>query len=135
CNIHFIRRKLMYKQIYRKTDGMPELIQDRYDEESAVSIFDYDHDLYTDSMPPSHLYQPIQFNEDTNEWIGTDKEDWENNQSKPPIEPDGTDFLNAQLLSNDIEHNTKIEGLQQDVANLTSELLEMKGGVSDVSNT
>ena len=124
----------MYKQIYRKTDGMPELIQDRYDEESEVSIFDYDQDLYTDSMPPSYLYQPIQFSEETNEWIGTAKEEWESNQSKPPIEPDRTDFLNAQLLSNDIEHTTKIEGLQQDVANLTSELLEMKGGVSDVSN-
>lgn len=125
----------MYKQIYRKTDGMPELIQDRYDEESEVSIFEYDKDLYTDSIPPSNLYQPIQFSEETNEWIGTAKKEWESNQSKTPIEPDGTDFLNAQLLSNDIEHNTKIEGLQQDVANLTSELLEMKGGVSDVSNT
>lgn len=125
----------MYKQIYRKTDGMPELIQDRYDEESEVSIFDYDQDLYTDSMPPSNLYQPIQFSEETNEWIGTAKEEWESNQSKPPIEPDGTDFLNAQLLSNDIEHTIKIEGLQQDVANLASELLEMKGGVSDVFNT
>lgn len=125
----------MYKQIYRKTDGMPELIQDRYDEESEVSIFDYDQDLYTDSMPPSNLYQPIQFSEETNEWIGTAKEEWESNQSKPPIEPEGTDFLNAQLLSNDIEHTTKIEGLQQDVADLTSELLEMKGGVSDVSNS
>ncbi|MEB6292196.1 hypothetical protein [Mammaliicoccus sciuri] len=125
----------MYKQIYRKTDGMPELIQDRYDEESEVSIFDYDKDLYTDSMPASYLYQPIQFNEETNEWIGVTKEEWESNQSKPPIEPDGTDFLNAQLISNDIEHNAKINGLEQDVANLTSELLEMKGGVSDVSNT
>lgn len=38
----------MYKQIYRKTDGMPELIQDRYDEESEVSIFNYDNDSYTD---------------------------------------------------------------------------------------
>lgn len=125
----------MYKQIYRKTDGMPELIQDRYDEESEVSIFDYDKDLYTDSMPASYLYQPIQFNEETNEWIGVTKEEWESNQSKPPIEPDSTDFLNAQLISNDIEHNAKINGLEQDVANLTSELLEMKGGVSDVSNT
>lgn len=124
----------MYKQIYRKTDGMPELIQDRYDEESEVSIYEYDKDLYTDAMPPSNLYQPIQFNEETNEWEGITKEEWENNQPKPPIVPDGTDFLNAQLISNDIEHNTKIEGLQQDVANLTSEILEMKGGESDVSN-
>ena len=125
----------MYKQIYRKTDGMPELIQDRYDEESAVSIFDYDQDLYTDSMPPSYLYQPIQFSEETNDWKGTAKEEWESNQPKPPIEPDGIDFLNAQLISNDIEYNAKIEGLQQDVANLTSELLEMKGGISDVSDS
>ncbi|HJG55322.1 MAG TPA: hypothetical protein K8V95_09070 [Staphylococcus arlettae] len=125
----------MYKQIYRKTDGMPELIQDRYDEESEVSIFDYDQDLYTDSMPPSNLYQPIQFSEETNEWIGTAKEDWESNQSKPLIEPDGTDFLNAQLISNDIEHSTKIGELQQDVANLTSELLEVKGGENNVPNT
>lgn len=125
----------MYKQIYRKTDGMPELIQDRYDEESEVSIFNYDKDLYTDSMPPSHLYQPIQFNEETNDWKGITKEEWESNQPKPPIEPDGTDFLNAQLISNDIEHNAKIEGLQQDVANLTSEVLEMKGGMDNVSNS
>lgn len=125
----------MYKQIYRKTDGMPELIRDRYDEESEVSIYEYDKDLYTDSMPSSNLYQPIQFNEETNEWVGITKEEWGSNQSKPPIEPDGTDFLNAQLISNDIEHNAKINGLEQDVANLTSEVLEMKGGISDVSNT
>ena len=125
----------MYKQIYRKTDGIPELIQDRYDEESEVSIFNYDKDLYTDSMPPSYLYQPIQFNEEKNEWIGVTKEDWESNQSKPLIEPDGTDFLNAQLISNDIEHSTKIGELQQDVANLTSELLEVKGGENNVPNT
>lgn len=125
----------MYKQIYRKTDGMPELIQDRYDEESEVSIFNYDKDLYTNSMPPSHLYQPIQFNEEKNEWVGLAKEERESSQSKPPIKPDGTDFLNAQLISNDIEHNTKIEELQQDVANLTSELLEVKGGENNVPNT
>lgn len=125
----------MYKQIYHKTDGTPELIQDRYDEESEVSIYEYDKDLYTDSMPPSSLYQPIQFNEETNEWVGITKEEWGSNQSKPPIEPDGADFLNAQLISNDIEHNDKINGLEQDIANLTSEVLEMKGGISDVSNT
>lgn len=125
----------MYKQIYRKTDGIPELIQDRYDEESEVSIYEYDKDLYTDSMPPSHLYQPIQFNEEKNEWIGITKEDWESNQSKPLIEPDGTDFLNAQLISNDIEHSTKIGELQQDIANLTAELLKIQGGTSDVHNS
>ncbi len=52
-----------------------------------------------------------------------------------PIAPNDNDFLNAQLISNDIEHNAKIEALQQDIANLTTELLEMKGGMSDVSNT
>lgn len=125
----------MYKQIYNKTNGEPELVQDRYDEESAASIFDYDKDLYTDFMPPSSLYHPIQFNEETNEWKGVTKEEWESNQSKPSIDPDGTDFLNAQLISNDIEHNAKIKELQQDIANLTTELLAIKGGTDNVSDS
>ena len=126
----------MYKQIYRKTDGIPELIQDRYDEESEVSIYEYDKDLYTDSMPPSHLYQPIQFSEETNEWVGATKEEWLGTLPKQELDnPDSNDLLNAQLLSNDLEHNSKIDGLQQDIANLTAQLLELQGGMSDVHDS
>ena len=126
----------MYKQIYRKTDGMPKLIQERYDEESEVSIFDYDQDLYTDFMPPSNLYQPIQFSEETNEWIGATREEWVESLPKDePVNPSETDLLNAQLITNDIEHNAKIKELQQDIANLTTELLTIKGGTDNVSDS
>ena len=126
----------MYKQIYRKTDGTPELIQDRYDEESEVSIYEYDKDLYTDFTPPSNLYQPIQFSEETNEWVGATREEWlDTLPEQEPDNPNSHDFLNAQLLANDLEHNSKIEDLQQDIANLTAELLKAQGGMSDVHDS
>ena len=60
----------MYKQIYNKENGEPNLIQDNYDEKSGVSIFEYDKEKYTDSMPPNNLYQPIHFDNVLNKWIG-----------------------------------------------------------------
>ena len=109
-------------------DGKPFIVE-LNDEGEYV----YPKDEYTEVAPPEGIYQPFYY--DGNEWIGTSKEEWESNLSKPPISPSDNDFLNAQLISNDIEHNAKIEALQQDIANLTSELLEMKGGMSNVSNT
>lgn len=109
-------------------DGTPFIVE-LNDEGEYV----YPKDEYTEVAPPEGIYQPFYY--DGNEWIGTSKEEWESNQSKPPIMPSDNDFLNAQLISNDIEHNAKIEALQQDIANLTSELLEMKGGMNNVSNS
>lgn len=109
-------------------DGTPFIVE--LNEEGE---YIYPKDEYTDVPPPEGIYQPFYY--DGNEWIGTSKEEWERNQFKPPIAPSDNDFLNAQLISNDIEHNAKIESLQQDIANLTNELLEMKGGMSNVSNS
>jgi len=109
-------------------DGTPFIVE-LNDEGEYV----YPKDEYTEVEPPEGIYQPFYY--DGNEWIGTSKEEWESNQSRPPVEPSDNDFLNAQLISNDMEHNAKIEALQQGVANLTSELLEIKGGMSNVSDT
>lgn len=109
-------------------DGTPFIV-----ELNVEGEYVYPNNEYTEVAPPEGIYQPFYY--DGNEWIGTSKEEWELNQSKPPIMPSDNDFLNAQLISNDIEHNAKIEALQQDIANLTTELLEMKGGMSDVSNS
>lgn len=109
-------------------DGTPYLAFRNQDGE-----YDYPNDEWTETPPPEGIYQPFYYN--GNEWIGTCKEEWEAQQYKPPFVPSENDFLNAQLISNDIEHNAKIEALQQDIANLTTELLEMKGGMSDVSNS
>jgi len=87
-------------------------------------------------MPPSDLYEPIYFEDGT--WKGATKEEWEYEQSEEEKEPDipsSHDFLNAQLLANDLEHNSKIEDLQQDIANLTAELLKVQGGMTDVHDS
>ena len=118
----------MYKQIYRKADGMPELIQDRYDEESEVSIFDYDQDLYTDSMPPSHLYQPIQFSEETNEWIGTAKEEWESNLIQEDREPSQEEIESARTQMELFKAQVAIQELRQENAEIIKEIVGLKGG-------
>ncbi|MEB5650891.1 hypothetical protein MXF31_14760 [Mammaliicoccus sciuri] len=109
-------------------DGTPFIVELNNEGEYV-----YPNDEYTEVPPPEGIYQPFYY--DGNEWIGTSKEKWESNQSKPPIELNVNDFLNAQLISNDMEHNEKLEFLQQDIANLTSELLIIKGGMNNVSNT
>ena len=139
----------MYKQIYRKTDGTPELIQDRYDEESEVSIYEYDKDLYTDSMPPSNLYQPIQFSEETNEWIGTAKEEYEESLPKEEIsQPSASEIMMAstqmqvaessfqlrdtqkqlaQSMLENAEKDKRVKTLEEQQAQILLELTEMKG--------
>lgn len=102
-------------------DGTPFMVELNHEGE-----FVYPNDEYTEVKPPEGIYQPFYY--DGNEWIGTSKEEWESNQSNPKVQPSENDFLNAQLISNDIEHSAKIEALQQDIANLTSELLSIKGG-------
>lgn len=124
----------MFKQIFDKSNGQPSLIESVLDEDTNEYYFDYDETTHTDIMPDNGLYQPIYFRD--GKWYGASKEDYEN--SLPEIEldpPDSNDFLTAQLLANDLEHNAKIQNLQQDIANLTTELLKLKGGTSDVHNT
>lgn len=116
-----------FKQVFLY-DGTPYLAFRNEDGE-----YDYPEEAWTEVTPPEGIYSPFYFN--GNEWVGSTKEECESNQDKPAIEPKDTDFLNAQLISNDIEHNAKIEALQQDIANLTNELLKMKGGMSDVPNS
>ncbi|OIJ29059.1 hypothetical protein [Staphylococcus sp. LCT-H4] len=89
--------------------------------------FQYPLDEWTDVPPPEGIYQPFYFN--GNEWIGSTREEWlttlPDNQVEAPSE---SDELNTQLIMNDLEHNLKIEMLEQDIANLTSKLLELQGG-------
>lgn len=120
----------MYKQIYRKKDGMPELIQDRYDEESEVSIYEYDKDLYTDSMPPSRLYQPIQFNEETNEWVGVAYEEWKGNQNDTvSYKPSGLEKDLAKSQMQLFATQLEIKEARQENAKTTKELFKMKKGL------
>lgn len=96
--------------------------------------YDYPEEEWTEVTPPEGIYSPFYFN--GNEWVGATKEEWLGTLPKQELDnPDSNDLLNAQLLSNDLEHNSKIDGLQQDIANLTAQLLELQGGMSDVHDS
>ncbi|EJD87791.1 hypothetical protein HMPREF9990_08245 [Staphylococcus epidermidis NIHLM061] len=105
----------MYKQIFNKSDGAPKLIE--------TGIFDTEQ--YTEVQPPNGLYQPIHF--DGKEWIGTPYEEWTANHPKPDeVEeiPDEKDEIIADLSIQLLEAQNAISTVQNDVANLTIQLLE-----------
>ncbi|WP_204174271.1 hypothetical protein [Staphylococcus sp. GDY8P19P] len=120
----------MFKQVYLY-DGTPYLAFKNEEGE-----YQYPEESWTETPPPDGIYSPFYFN--GNEWIGATREEWEYEQGEEETEPhipSSRDFLNAQLLANDLEHNSKIEDLQQDIANLTAELLKVQGGMSDVHDS
>ncbi|MCG2010396.1 hypothetical protein K4S86_10725 [Staphylococcus epidermidis] len=105
----------MYKQIFNKSDGAPKLIE--------TGIFDTEQ--YTEVQPPNGLYQPIHF--DGKEWIGTPYEEWIANHPKPDeVEeiPDEKDEIIADLSIQLLEAQNAISTVQNDVTNLTIQLLE-----------
>lgn len=120
----------MYKQIYSKQNGEPELIQDRYDEESDTSVFDYDKEKYTDFMPPSDLYQPICFDEDSNEWVGTSYEEWKKYQDDiKPYEPSAVEVDLAQSQMQLFTTQLELQELRQENADTTKELFKVREGI------
>ena len=117
-----------FKQVYLY-DGTPFLAFVNEDGE-----YDYPKDEWTETPPPEGIYSPFYFN--GNEWVGATKEEWESNKvDEEENVPSTNDLLKAQLLANDLEHNSKIEDLQQDIANLTTELLRVQGGMSHVHDS
>ncbi|MBN6755858.1 hypothetical protein [Staphylococcus saprophyticus] len=118
----------MYKQVFLY-DGTPYLAYLNEDGE-----YNYPIEQWTETQPPEGIYSPFYF--DGSEWVGSTHEEWLDTLPKQESDiPDSHDFLNAQLLANDLEHNSKIEDLQRDIANLTAELLKVQGGMSDVHDS
>ncbi|MEB7816738.1 hypothetical protein [Mammaliicoccus sciuri] len=117
----------MFKQIYDKSNGIPILIQS--DEEDN---FDYDDFLYTEIMPPSNVYDPKYF--DGNEWIGTSKEEWEINQSKPPIEPKVLEMMVSQLQMQVMIGNKKTKELEDKLKISEKTLAETVMKVAELEN-
>lgn len=118
---------ILYKQVFDYNGNAYLVKTDEDGQLLSNDLMEQDLYQYTDIIPPSNLYPPRKF--DGDKWHGALAE------TPPTPEPSDVDFLNAQLITNDIEHNNGIKALQQDIANLTSELLEMKGGMSDVSDS
>lgn len=103
-------------------DGTPFLVE--LDEDGE---YNYPKEAWTETPPPEGIYEPFYFN--GNKWTGSTKEEYENNLANDISDtPNPNDVLNAQLLANDLEHNSKIKSLEEDVANLTAQLLKLQEG-------
>lgn len=116
-----------FKQIYDKSTGNEMLIQ--FNEEGN---FEYDEFLYTEIMPPSNVYDPKYF--DGNEWIGTSKEEWESNQSKPPIEPKVLEMMVSQLQMQVMIGNKKTKELEDKLKISEKTLAETVMKVAELEN-
>lgn len=105
----------MYKEIYYIKNGKPSLIKE---DES------YDESVFTNVQPPSELYQPIYFKD--GKWIGTPYEEWLKKQPKVETEeiPDDKDVLISDFTLQLMETQNTAENLQNDMANLTLQVLE-----------
>ena len=92
----------MFKQVYDKSNGYPVLI-----ESDIEGKYSYDEFLYTEIEPPSELYDPRYF--DGNEWIGSTKEEWEQNNQEEPIPPNEIDELKQRIeeLENKVKELTQ----------------------------
>lgn len=105
----------MFKQIFNKSDGTPKLIETE----------SFDTDQYTDIQPPNGLYEPIHFN--GSEWVGVSQKEWLANQPKEEtteVIPDEKDEIIADLSIQLLEAQNTISTIQDDVANITIQLLE-----------
>ncbi|MCJ0913287.1 hypothetical protein CD117_04010 [Mammaliicoccus sciuri] len=116
----------MFKQVYL-FDGTPYLAY-LNDEGEYV----YPNDEYTDVPPPEGIYQPFYY--DGNEWIGTSKEDWERNQSKPPIEPKVLEMLVSQLQLQMMIGNKKTKELEDKLKITEKTLAETVMKVTELEN-
>lgn len=106
------------KQVYFY-DGTPFLVIKDKDGE-----LEYPKEQWTDIAPPEGIYQPYYF--DGEKWIGTSYEEWLEQQPKNEVEetPDDKDVLIADLTLQLMETQNTVVNLQNDMANLTLQVLE-----------
>ena len=97
-----------FKQVYL-TNGQPYLAFKGEDGE-----YQYPKDEWTETPPPAGGYQPMHF--DGNKWVCATREEWLKSQKPVEVKPDATSETIAQLLMNDLEHNARLEMLEQAIA-------------------
>ena len=123
----------MFKQIFNKSDGKPELVQSVLDEETGEEYFDYNESEYTTEMPPSDLYEPIYFEDGT--WKGATKEEWEYEQSeeeKEPHIPSANEMMLAQAQMQVTKTANQLMKSQKEQAALAIELMKKEKRLKDM---
>ncbi|PTH92953.1 hypothetical protein BU108_03815 [Staphylococcus xylosus] len=114
----------MIKQIYLY-DGTPLLLDKDEDGE-----YIYPSESWTDIPPTSGIYSPFYF--DGNEWIGSTREEWENNQPpKEPYIPSKEEEDAAQTQLELFTTQLEVEKLGQDNAEMMKQIYKLKEGIND----
>lgn len=100
-------------------DGTPFLVM-----ENENGELEYPEEQWTDIAPPEGIYSPFYF--DGKKWVGTTYEEWLEQQPKNEVEetPDDKDILIADLTLQLMETQNTVANLQNDMANLTLQVLE-----------
>ena len=120
----------MLKQFFKKKDGKPILAEGYYIGEGEEEIFDVNEHHYTDIKPPSKLYDPIYFDDESSEWKGNTYEEWvetlpENDEDE---EPDPSSIQMAETQMQVAESSFQLRETQDMLAQVMLELAELKGG-------
>lgn len=105
----------MRKLVYKVENGSPTII----DEDKQ-----YDFD-YTETAPPEGIYSPFFF--DGIEWIGTAKEDYENNNPTDPYEPTAGEIQQAQTQMQLTKIAVQLQRTQDQLAEAMLEIAKLKG--------
>lgn len=83
-------------------DGTPFIVEINKEGEYV-----YPKDEYTEVAPPEGIYQPFYYN--GNEWIGSTKEEWEQNNQEEPNPPNEMEELKKRIA----ELENKVKELTQ----------------------
>lgn len=119
----------MLKQFFRKKDGKPILVEGYYIGDGNEEIFDVNTRHYTDIKPPSKIYDPIYFDDESEAWKGNTYEEWLDTFSEEEVDdPDRLTIQMAKTQMQTAENSFQLREMQDMVAKLESELSELKGG-------
>lgn len=108
-------------------DGTPYLAE--LNEEGE---YDYPKEAWTETPPPEGIYEPFYFN--GNEWIGSTKEEWEETQKKPPMEPKALELLVSQLQLQLMIGNKKTKDLEDKLEIMNKSLADALLKITEIEN-
>lgn len=128
----------MFKEVWQKHDGRPVLLESYFDEEQEKEVYDDDKDFYVDIRPPSSLYDPIYFDDDSGEWKGNTYEEWledrknannpDDEEHEEPIEVDPIELESAMTQKELFKLQREVEKLRVENATTAKEIINLKGG-------
>lgn len=130
----------MFKEIYRKKDGKPILIESKFDEDKNKEFFDYDEDDFTEEQPSSKLFYPIHYSDDDEGWKGTDYEEWleslkddedDSNDEEVDFDVSFLEIESSKTQKEVFKMQSEIEKLRNENSKITKELVKLKGDNDD----